>query len=156
MPTKPRRHAKAPLLLATMLLCGAAHAQDASWILEPQLTPARLASDGASLTASELVRWPDGPSVDLTYWLGAGDIVYRCATLSAEGASNASCWRRQLVARAGGDSSRHFSTRQRPAPIIVDPAQSVGYTPYLWVEASRGRLPPGPRPTPLPTPPPPR
>jgi hypothetical protein len=152
MLTKTRRNTKAPLLLATLWLCGAAHAQDASWILEPQLTPARLASGGASLTASELVRWPEGPSVDLTYWLGAGDVVYRCATLSAEGASNASCWRRQLVAHAGGGSSRHFSTRQRPAPIIVDPTQSVGYTPYVWLEGtSRGRLPPRPRPTPLPS-----
>jgi hypothetical protein len=134
-------------------LCGAAEAQDASWILEPQVTPARLAADGASLTASESVKWPEGPSVDLTYWLGAGDVVYRCATLFADGTSNASCWRQQVLAHASGtDSSRHISTRQRPAPIMVDPAQSAGFAPYVWLEETPSRTRPSPRPRPTPLP----
>ena len=64
------------LLLAAVCSCGAAVAQDPSWIVEPQLTPARLAADGAALTANESLRWPEGPSVEVTYWLGAGDIVF--------------------------------------------------------------------------------
>jgi hypothetical protein len=142
---------KAALLLACS--CGAAQAQDASWILDSQLTPARLVADGAVLTASDSVRWPEGPSVVLTYWRGAGDVVYRCATLLADGASNASCWRQQGIAHASSDASRHISTRQRPAPVMVDPAQSLGYTPYVWLEETpqRARPSPRPRPTPLPT-----
>lgn len=117
------------------------------------MTPARLASDGAVLTANESVHWPDGPSVELTYWLGAGDVVYRCATLLAEGASNAACWRRQVVARAADAGARHYSTRQRPPPVLLDSAQPSVYTPFVWLDGmpSQPRPPLVPRPTPVPT-----
>jgi hypothetical protein len=143
---------QALLLLATLALAAAASAEEASWILEPALTPARLAADGATLTANDTVRWPEGPSVDITYWRGGGDLVYRCATLSGAGTSSASCWRQQLVAPSA--DSRHIGTRQRPAPIMIGSAQSVGFAPYVWLEGGtpRPRVPPGPQPTPLPAP----
>jgi hypothetical protein len=143
---------QAPLLLATLALGAAASAEEAGWILEPALTPATLAADGAALTANDTVRWPEGPSVDITYWRGGGDVVYRCATLSGAGTSSASCWRQQLVAPSA--DSRHIHTRQRPAPIVIGSAQSVGFAPYVWLEggARHERVPPGPRPTPLPRP----
>jgi hypothetical protein len=64
---------KAAFVLISTGLLGitTARADDASWILQPELTPTRLAEDGALLTASDSVDWPDGPSADLSYWLGA-------------------------------------------------------------------------------------
>ena len=147
---------KALILISIGVLGSAAtHADDASWILQPDLTPTRLSDDGAVLTASDSVRWPSGPSVDISYWLGAGDIVYRCAALSAEGATNASCWRQQRVVGAATDDGHRISTRQRPPPTIVDPAEPVAVQPYVWMEGMPRppiARPPGPRPTPLPTP----
>jgi hypothetical protein len=112
-----------------------------------------LSERGAVLTASDSVRWPNGPSVDLSYWLGEGDVVYRCAELAAEAATNASCWRLEVVA---SDQSRVISTRQRPAPT-VDASQPIAVQPYVyWNGAQLPALPPSrpppPRPTPLPTP----
>jgi len=145
--------------LASIALLGVAtaRADDASWILQPDLTPTQLADAGALLTASDSLRWPDGPSVDLSYWLGAGDIVYRCAALAVEGAMNASCWRREPVAGASaGDQARSISTRRRPAPTIGDGSQSIAIQPYVWWDGMPpvrpSEPPPGPRPTPLPAP----
>jgi hypothetical protein len=144
---------RAVALSLALLTSAAAHADEASWILQPDLTPTRLAERGAVLTASDFVRWPSGPSVDLSYWLGDGDIVYRCAELAAEAATNASCWRLEVVA---ADQSRVISTRQRPVPA-VDASQPVAVQPYVWWNgmppvAERPSQPPRPRPTPLPTP----
>jgi hypothetical protein len=147
---------KAIILISTaVLVSAAAQADDASWILQPELTPARLAEDGAVLTASDSIRWPDGPSVDISYWLGTGDVVYRCAAMSASGVSNSSCWREQLVVSDATEGGRRISTRQRPVPTTIDPAQSVAIQPYVWMEGMRSppiARPPGPRPTPLPAP----
>ena len=144
---------RAIALSLALLTSAAAHADEASWILQPDLTPTRLAERGAVLTSSDSVRWPNGPSVDLSYWRGDGDVVYRCAELAAEAATNASCWRLEVVA---ADQSRVISTRQRPAPT-VDASQPVAVQPYVWWNgmppvAERPPQPSRPRPTPLPTP----
>jgi hypothetical protein len=142
------------VLAATLLVpLTAAHADESSWILQPDLTPAGLTERGAVLTASDSVRWPNGPSVDLSYWLGDGDVVYRCAELAAETATNASCWRLEVVA---ADQSRVISTRQRPAPT-VEASQPLAVQPYLYWNgmppvAERPSHPSRPHPTPLPTP----
>ena len=151
------REARVKLILISAGLLGvaAAQADDASWVLQPDLTPTRLSVDGAVLTASDSVRWPNGSNVDISYWLGAGDIVYRCAALSTEGATHASCWRQQLVVAATTDDGQRISTRQRPTPTTVDPAEPVAIQPYVWMEGMPRppiARPPGPRPTPLPTP----
>lgn len=141
--------------LASIALLGiaTARADDASWILQPDLTPTRLADAGALLTAGDSVRWPDGASVDLSYWLGADDVVYRCAALAAEGATNASCWRREPVAGATpGEQARMISTRRRPAPTIGDTSQSIAIQPYVWWNGMPPMRPEPPRPTPLPAP----
>jgi hypothetical protein len=144
-----------PISIA-LLGIATARADDTSWILQPELTPTRLAADGALLTASDSVRWPDGPSVDISYWLGAGDFVYRCAALAAESATNVSCWRRELVVDAAADDgARHISTRRRPTPAITDSSQSLAIQPYVWWNGMPSlpappSQPPGPRPTPLP------
>jgi len=96
------------------LATAAAHADE--WILQADLTPARLAERGAVLTSSDSVRWPNGPNVDLSYWLGDGDVVYRCAELAADDVTNASCWacwaQRLLPAPTTADSAR-VATRSR-------------------------------------------
>jgi len=143
------------LISAALLGLATAHAQDASWILQPELTPTRLADDGALLTASDSVHWPDGPSVDVSYWLGAGDIVYRCAALATAGTTSTSCWRRQIVDGLADDDARRISTRRRPTPTIGDTSQSIAIQPYVWWEGMPALPTPGlprPQPTPLPTP----
>ena len=135
------------------LAAAAAHADE--WILQADLTPARLAERGAVLTSSDSVRWPNGPNVDLSYWLGDGDVVYRCAELAADDVTNASCWRLTVVA---GDQSRWISTRRRPPSTAADASQPVAVQPYVWWNGAAyppphvPSGPPGPRPTPLPTP----
>lgn len=132
------------VLAATLFFpLAAAHADESSWILQPDITPARLTERGAVLTASDFVRWPNGPSVDLSYWLGDGDVVYRCAELAADAATNVSCWRLEIVA---ADQSRVISTRQRPAPT-GNASQPVAVQPYVYWN---GTQPPAPPPTPAP------
>jgi hypothetical protein len=146
---------KTALSVAIALLGGAtAHADEASWILQPDLTPARLAERGAALTSSDSVRWPNGPNVDLSYWLGDGDVVYRCAALASGDSTNSSCWRLSVVAT---DQSRVISTRRRPEPLPGDASQPVSVQPYVYwnglpYPAAPAPNPPRPRLTPLPTP----
>jgi hypothetical protein len=144
---------RAVALSLALLISAIAHADEASWVLQPDLTPTRLAERGAVLTSSDSVRWPNGPSVDLSYWLGDGDVVYRCAELAAEAPTNASCWRLEVVA---SDQSRVISTRQRPTPT-VEASQPVAVQPYVYWNglppvSQRPQHSPPPRPTPLPTP----
>lgn len=148
---------KALVLISAGLLGSAtAAAHDVSWILQPELTPTRLANEGALLTASDDVHWPDGRNVALSYWLGAGDIVYRCAALAAAAAAatSTSCWRQQVVDASADDHTRRISTRRRPTPTLGYPSQSLAIQPYVWWQGMRSPSAPGPgpRPTPLPTP----
>jgi hypothetical protein len=137
-----------------LLVGAAAHADEATWILQPDLTPTRLAERGAALTSSDSVRWPNGPNVDLSYWLGDGDVVFRCAALASGDSTNSSCWRLEVVA---GDQSRVISTRRRPEPTAGDASQPVAVQPYVYWNGmpyppAAAPNPPRPRPTPLPTP----
>jgi hypothetical protein len=143
------------LVAIALLPVVAARADEASWVLQPDLTPTRLAERGAALTSSDSVRWPDGPNVDLSYWLGDGDVVYRCAAFAAGDATTSSCWRLEIVA---SDQSRLISTRRRPEPSTTgDVSQPVAVQPYVYwnglpYPAAPAQNPPRPRPTPLPTP----
>jgi hypothetical protein len=137
----------------SLLVCASAHADEGTWVLQPDLTPTRLAERGAALTSSDSLHWPDGPNVDLSYWLGDGDVVYRCASMASGDSTNSSCWRLAVVA---GDQSRVISTRRRPEPTAVDVSQPA-VQPYVYwnglpYPAAPAPNPPRPRPTPLPTP----
>jgi len=142
------------VLVATLFLpLAAAQADEASWILQPDVTPARLTERGATLTSSDFVQLPSGPGIDMSYWLGEGDIVFRCAAFTSGGSTNTSCWRLEVVAT---DQSRVISTRQRPVPT-VDASQPIAVQPYVYwngaqLPAPPPSRPPPPRPTPLPTP----
>ena len=128
-------------LLATVLFFAAseASAQADTWLLQEGMTPQTLSSTGASLIDTDSMVWPDGRSVFVTYWLGGGDIVFRCAEIRDGETTSPSCWQRELVSGSATTSKpvvRSLSTRRRPLPF--DPYQS-GYalSPYIWVDANR-------------------
>lgn len=127
------------LSVILLLAASRASAQADAWLLQEGMMSQSLSAAGASLTDTDSMVWPDGRSVFVTYWLGAGDAVFRCAEIRDGEAASQSCWRRELVAGSETTSKpvvRSLSTRRRPLPF--DPYQS-GYAlnPYIWVGVDR-------------------
>ena len=134
-----------PWLVASAVVGGisaVASADDALWILEPGVSPLTLSERGAELTSTDTLSWPDGRTVQTSYWRDAGDAIYRCADLFALDATSSSCWRRQVAAGAGDrDDSRiyrKYSTRPprwRPYYDGRYPA-TWGFSPQIWLPAN--------------------
>lgn len=127
-------------LLPTLLLAASSiAAQGDAWLLQDGLTPAALSSDGALLTSTDSLAWPDGTSVFVTYWLGVNDAVIRCAELRDGGAISLSCWRQEIVVAtvtaSGNSVARRISTRRRP--LVYTVPQPYAVTPHVWVAVHR-------------------
>ena len=129
------------IFLSAILLLSAhpSMAQDEAWLLQSELTPERLSASGAVLTGTDSMAWPDGRAVFVTYWLGAGDAVFRCAEIRDGEAASPSCWQRELVAASETTSRpvvRTLSTRRRALPF--DPYQpGYGLIPHIWLGVHR-------------------
>lgn len=129
-------------MLVVLTLSLAAHvsaAHEDAWILQTGMTSSALASSGAALTDTDSIHWPDGRSAQLTYWLGSGDVLYRCAELRSIESASESCWRQEIVAAAasGPRAVRSISTRRRP-PVIVY-GNPYGFNSRVWVGVSGAR-----------------
>lgn len=128
-----------PCLIASAVIGGmpaAASAEDALWILDPDLSALILSEQGAELTSTDTLSWPDGRTVQTSYWRDADDAVYRCADLFALDATSSSCWRRQVVAGTGdrNDSRiyRKYSTGPRIRRPYYDGRYYDGRYPATW------------------------
>lgn len=128
---------KRMLAVLTLLLAAqVAAAHDDAWILQTGMTSSALAASGAALTDADSISWPDGRSAHMTYWLGTGDVLYRCAELRGSESVSESCWRQEIVAAtaSGPTPVRTISTRRR-APVIVY-GNPYGFNPRVWVGVS--------------------
>ncbi len=127
------------VLLSLLITLQAAKAHDDVWTLQTGTTSGALSASGAALTDTDSILWPDGRSAHVTYWLGAGDVLYRCAELRGAEAVSESCWRRHIVAAvtSGPSVVRSISTRRRP-PVIVY-GNPYGFNSRVWVGVSGAR-----------------
>ena len=127
--------------LVLLLSANQAAAQDEAWLPQAELTPTRLSTTGAVLTGTDSMAWPDGRAVFVTYWLGAGDAVFRCAELRDAEAPNSSCWRREIVEESGVAPGmrvvRRVSTRRRPRPYLNPYQSPYALNPHVWVGVRR-------------------
>ncbi len=127
-------------ILALSLTLSAAVADDGIRVLNEDLTSADLTSGGAVLTDADSILWPNGLSANVSYWLGAGDVTYRCAEIRGADSPQSSCWRWEPViteAILPEGSTRTISTRRRPVlPYWHDPTLSRS---RLWIGVSGER-----------------
>lgn len=126
---------------AMFALTGSIALGQEAWQLAAGVTPQTLSGGGATLTSTDAMTWPDGPTVFVTYWLGPGDALFRCADLSAGGQSSVTCWQRDALVSASGAATglsvvRRISTRRRPY-IHRSYSQPYRSYPFVWVGAHR-------------------
>ncbi len=126
-------------VLTVLIAAQAAEAHEDAWTLQTGMTSSALSASGAALTDTDSILWPDGRSAHMTYWLGAGDVLYRCAELRGAESVSESCWRQEIVASAttGPSVVRTISTRRRP-PVIVY-GNPYGFNSRVWVGVSGAR-----------------
>ena len=126
-------------VLGLVLVAQMSFAHEDVWTLQTGVTSSSLSASGAALTDTDSLLWPDGRSAQLSYWLGAGDVLYRCAELRDAESASESCWRHEVVATAtsGPRAVRAISTRRRP-PVIVY-GSPYGFNSRVWVGVSGSR-----------------
>ena len=126
------------IVLLLLLAATRAAAQDDTWLLQANVSPDELLTDGAVLTDIDTMVWADGRMVSVTYWLAPGDLVYRCAAIVPDASPNPSCWRREFVAAGATPTAmstvRSISTRRRAIWRYVQP---YAPSPHVWVGVAR-------------------
>ncbi len=126
-------------LLVLSLVANRVAAQDDAWLIQTAVTPETLSSNGAVLSGTDSMFWPDGRSVFVTYWLGVNDAVFRCAELRDGEATSPSCWRQEIVAEVDAAPEisvvRRISTRRRPNFHTY--RHSYSLDPHVWVGVRR-------------------
>ncbi len=129
----------ASFLLSLLFVSGGVSAQEGAWLLQSDMTPETLSSDGAQLTSTDSMVWPDGNSVFVTYWLGESDAIFRCAEIRDGAALNPSCWRQEAIVSVPNELVapvvRRISTQSRPRTYVYQ--QPCSWNPGVWVGVHR-------------------
>ena len=129
----------ASFLLSLLFVSGSVSAQEGAWLVQSDMTPETLSSNGAQLTSTDSMVWPDGNSVLVTYWRGDSDAIFRCAEIRDGEALNPSCWRQEVIVNVPNNFVapvvRRISTQSRPPAYVYQ--QPCSWNPGVWLDVHR-------------------